>query len=215
MLEVYPLGARFEYVVSMSTSSRQNRVRPSVTGYVPFGQVFSQRVPSSGVKHVKPSSSASAFSMSSAGPRFIPEISVVSAVVSVRTSRHTHRSDPSSWTPDGPAAGSLRGMSASSSSTASERISRQSSGIGTGVDVGVGVGVGVAFVVAEAPGVGVLSELVGFSDGDAQLASNRVNRSAVAPTAIRDFMRIPYRASKRCSRRRGRTWCDAHDSVAW
>lgn len=47
--EVYPDGARFENVVSMRMPSRQKSVRPSVTGYVSFSHVFSQRVPPSGV----------------------------------------------------------------------------------------------------------------------------------------------------------------------
>lgn len=201
----------------MSTSSRQNSVRPSVTGYCSFGQVFSQRVPPSGVKQEKPSSSASALSLSSAGPRFIREIVVVSRVVSARGSAQLQVRAPSAPTPEGPKAASLRGMSPSSASTASDKIARQSVGRATGAVVGVGVGDGVlvSSLPAVWPSVG-LGEVSPPSPacGVHAVRPTRRRKAAAAP-ASRGFISTPY-----CSSAARREWnavqpvgARRHDSV--
>lgn len=115
----------------MGTSSRQKGAAVG-HGYCALGQVFSQRVPPSGVKQEKPSSFARAFNMSSAGPRFIREIVVVRPIVSAPGSAQMHVRVPSEPTPEGPKAASLSGVSPSSARTASDRIARQSVGSATG-----------------------------------------------------------------------------------
>ena len=53
--------------------------------------------------------------------------------------------DPSDWTPEGPTAGSFKGMEPSCDSTSGVRIARQSRGIAAGATVGVIVGIVLLF----------------------------------------------------------------------
>lgn len=192
------MGARFEYRVSIRMPSRQNKVRPSVTGYCSFGQVFSQRVPPSGVKQENPSSFASALSMSRAGPRFIFEIFVVSPVVSAPGLAQMQVSDPSDPTPDGPNAASLSGVSPSSARTDSERIARQSVGSAMVFVVAVGLGDGLALASgdevsdADADAGGLLVEPAPSPDTGPHAVRAATSTSRAATVTGRAFMTTPY-----------------------
>jgi len=119
-------------------------------------------------------------------------IVVRSTVPGTAGSPQTQIRPPSAWTPEGPSAGSFRGVVPSCSSTPVVRISRQSVGIGTAAAVDA-VGEGVPERVGEAldefgPGVVPGSG----THADSAAAITRTDAAAYASAARRGAMPPRY-----------------------